>query len=109
MVHRAPEIILQLDQAVVPKVAKEKAWYSVEAAGPDGVLGTGDDQPVAISKVAYRRGSHTIKLIIPRNAAEAGDVLLTVVARGIVNPFGQELEGDGLASGVNFVEEIDLP
>ena len=109
MVHRAPEIVLQIDQAVVSRLAKEKAWYSVETAGPDGVLGTSDDQPVAISKVAYRAGSHTIKLAIPRNAAAAGDALLTVVARGIVNPFGQELEGDGLASGVNFVRQIDLP
>ena len=91
------------------KVAKEKAWYSVETAGPDGVLGTSDDRPVAISKVAYRTGSHAIKLVIPRNAAAAGHVLLTVVARGIVNPFGQELEGDGLASGVNIAREIDLP
>lgn len=109
MVHRAPEIVLQLNQAVVSRLAKEKAWYSVETAGPDGVLGTRDDRPVAISKVSYRTGSHTIKLVIPRNAAAAGNVLLTVVARGIVNPFGQALEGDGLASGVNLVREIDLP
>jgi virginiamycin B lyase len=108
-VHRAPEIVLQVDQAVVSRLAKEKAWYSVETAGSDGVLGTSDDQPVAISMVVYRAGSRTIKLVIPRNAAAEGNVLLTVVARGIVNPFGQELEGDGLASGVNFVREIDLP
>ena len=39
----------------------------------------------------------------------AGNVLITVDARGIVNLLGQDLEGDNVVPGVNLVREIDLP
>ena len=79
------------------------------APGANDVLGTSDDPHVAISKVVYQAKTHTITLEMPRRPKVQGNVMLTVDARGIVNLLGQELEGDDVDPGVNFVREVDLP
>jgi uncharacterized membrane protein YgcG len=109
MVERAPEIVIQLDQGIVSNIALQKAWYSVETPGANGVPGTSDDPHVAVSRVVYQAKTHTITLVMPKRAKVHGDVMLTVDARGIVNLLGQDLEGDNVASGVNLVREVDLP
>jgi hypothetical protein len=110
MVDRVPEIVIQLDQGIAPKLALEKVWYSVETpARANAVLGTSSDPHVAISRVIYQAKTHTITLVMPRRPKMRGDVVLTVDARGIVNLLGQYLEGNNALPGVNLVREVDLP
>ena len=109
MVDRAPEIVIQLDQGIVSKLALEKAWYTVETPGANGVLGTSDGPYVAVSRVVYQARTHRITLVMPRRPKVRGNVLLTVDAQWIVNLLGQHLEGDNMVPGVNFVREVDLP
>ena len=89
--------------------ALEKTWYSVETTGADGALGTSGDPHVAVSRVAYQAKTHEITLVMPWRSKMRGNILLTVDPRGIVNLLGQELEGDNVVPGVNFVRQVDLP
>jgi hypothetical protein len=109
MVDRVPEIVIQLDQGIVSKIALEKAWYSVKMPEATAVLGTSGDPHVTVSRVIYQAKTHTITLVMPRRPKMRGDVVLTVDARGIVNLLGQDLEGNNAVPGVNLVREVDLP
>jgi protein gp37 len=109
MVHRAPEIVLQLDQGIVSTVATKKGWYSVETPGAGGITGTSNNPHVAVSKVVYQAKTRTITLVMPRRLKVQGNVLLTVDASGIVNLLGQELDGDNAVPGAKVVREVDLP
>jgi hypothetical protein len=109
MVDRTPEIVIQLDQGIVSKIALGKAWYTVERPEATAVLGTSGDPHVAASRVIYQAKTHTITLVMPRRPKMRGDVVLTVDARGIVNLLGQDLEGNNAVPGVNLVREVGLP
>ena len=103
------DIIVQLDQGIVAKLAMNEAWYGVEMPVSNGSLGSNGEIGVAVSRVAYEARTHTITLVVPRRPKVQGNVVLTVDADGIVNLLGQELEGDNLNPGVNLVREVDLP
>ena len=110
IVNHRPEILIQLNQRVVPELALEKDRYTVKASGVEGALGTtSGDTKMKISRVIYRAKTHTIALVMPRRPKILGNVVLTVDAEGIVNLLGQELEGDNLNPGANLVRVVDLP
>jgi hypothetical protein len=110
MVDRTPEILIQLNQGIVPELALEKDRYSVDTSGAQGALGTtSGGSGIKISRVEYRAKSDTIILRLPRKPKVEGNVVLTVDAHGIVNLLGQALEGDNLNPGMNLVLEVDLP
>jgi hypothetical protein len=110
MVDRTPEILIQLNQGIVPELALEKDRYRVDASGAEGALGTSSgDSHIKISRVVYRAKTDTITLMLPRKPMVQGNVVLTVDANGIANLLGQELEGDNVDSGVNLIREVDLP
>jgi hypothetical protein len=109
-VDRTPEILIQLNQGIVPQLAVDKDRYRVTASGAEGALGTtSSDSHIQISRVIYRAKTDTITLVLPRKPKLQGNVVLTVDADGIVNLLGQALEGDSVNSGVNLIQEVDLP
>jgi Bacterial Ig-like domain (group 3)/NHL repeat len=110
MADRTPEILIQLNQGIEPERALEKDRYSVDTSGAEGALETtSGGSRIKISRVEYRAKSDTIILALPRRPKVQGNVVLTVDPNGIVNLLGQALEGDSVNSGVNLIQEVDLP
>jgi hypothetical protein len=87
-------ITVRFDQVMDPATINDLPGFALVAAGPDGVLDTGDDVVVPVSAEEYLVGANEIVLVPDVAGLDAGLVRFEVDGDVLANPFGTALDGD---------------
>ncbi|QDV04833.1 Thermophilic serine proteinase precursor [Planctomycetes bacterium Poly30] len=86
---------LRFDQIMDPNMVNAPSAFTLVYAGADGVFGTMDDAPVAISWDEYLVAGNEISFTVSGSLSAAGDYRFSAVGSVLSNPFGTLLDGNG--------------
>ncbi|MCP3918965.1 MAG: S8 family serine peptidase [bacterium] len=86
---------IRFDQILDPASANAPGAFTLTYAGSDGVFGTGDDAPVAITWGEYLIAGNEVSLTLAGALANAGAYRFSAEAGVLANPFGGALDGNG--------------
>ncbi len=104
-------LIVRFSEPLEAVSARSLSLYSLIEAGPDGVLGNGDDVSVPITSIAYVPGELEVRVNFAAELPQ-GRYRLTLssgVTDAIVDQSGNALDGDANGSaGGNFVRSFQL-
>jgi hypothetical protein len=108
---RFSTLVVRFSELLDPVSAASPSLYQLVEAGPDGVLGNGNDVVVPLAGVTYSPGDLEVRLSFDHPLAE-GLYRLTItsgVVGAVVDQTGNALDGDanGTAGG-NFVRSFQL-
>ncbi len=88
------------DQVMDPASVNNLSNYVLREAGLDGIFGNSDDQQIAVTAdKPYMIGTNIMSFSLPGGGLEPGYYRLTLVAGGLQNPFGTDLDGNGNGTG----------
>ncbi len=108
---RFSTLILSFSEPLDPVSAQSVPLYQIKEAGPDGMLGTLDDIPVAISSASYTFGGMTVRLNLGQTLPQGLYELRVLGESGnaVVDLAGNHLDGDADdVAGGDFVRSFRL-
>jgi hypothetical protein len=82
----------------------QTSTYQIRAAGPDGIYGNADDEPIPLGPVTYARASRSALIRLTATVADHA-VQLIVNGGSIIGTNGKALVGN---SGGAFVTTVTL-
>ncbi|MFT5733086.1 MAG: subtilisin family serine protease [Planctomycetota bacterium] len=95
---------MRFDQILDPNVVNSLGAFTLVYSGADGVFGTADDSPVAISWDEYLVAANEISFTVTGALSAAGDYRFSAVGSVLSNPFGALLDGNGDGIGGDSFE-----
>jgi hypothetical protein len=108
---RFSALLIRFSEPLEAVSARSRSLYTLVEAGPDGVLGNGDDVNVPVASIVYTPGEVEVRVNFSGELLQ-GRYRLTLtsgLADAIVDQAGNSLDGDGNGTaGGNFVRSFQL-